>query len=202
MNIPDDQVALKTLLATANDIADPVDLLGLGAVGKGVKAARAAAKAKYNPLGLEKVSGEEFNKAMKAAEEVNPNIKPFVHHYPTEQADKFKTMLTPDRKSGVAVKPDGDMINVFSSERGRGSDLVDKAILEGAKKGDNFDQADLNKLYDSKGMREVKRMDFADEHAPEAWDYEKLGRPDVIMREMPKESKIEALKRIIKRNLE
>jgi hypothetical protein len=121
MNIPDDQVLLKTLSATANDLADPIDIIGLGAIGKGGKTLKSMANAKYNPLGLESVAGARFKAALESAQEVNPNIKPFVADYSASELDKFKNLLSPDGKSGVAIKPDGDMINVFSSEKGRGS---------------------------------------------------------------------------------
>ena len=209
--LPDDQVLAKTAIATAADLLDPIDALlagspilakkGAQAIGKGAKALRQATKAKVNPLDLQRVSGADFNKAMRGAEELNENIKPYVHHYPDEEVDAFKAFLTPDKKSGVAVKPDGDMINVFSAEKGRGGDLVDKAIIEGARKADNFDQARLNELYEAKGMKEVDRMKFDDQYAPEGWNYEKLGRPDVIMRKMPEAKTFEKIKNVIKRKL-
>lgn len=194
--LSDDNVLGKTIIATGAEFLDPQDLLPIGAMYGGLKAGRKL----WNPQAMRSVPPEDFHKAIKDAEKANPNIKPFVTDYEPWDLINFKTMLTPDAKSGVVIKPDGEIANVFSSVPGRGSDLVDRAKLEGGNKLDHFDQPRLNELYGEKGFKETDRLQFSDEFAPKDWDYEKLGRPDVVMRELPEETKFDKIKRIIKRN--
>lgn len=112
----------------------------------------------------------------------DPMFKANITPYSAEEYGAFKTFLSPDGKSGYAIKPDGELISVFSTVKGRGESLVDDAVLnKGANKLDAFDiNGKLPKLY-GKYMDETQRLKFADEFAPTDWDYKSLGRPDVVM---------------------
>lgn len=103
-------------------------------------------------------SGAEFKAALEAAVAERPMIKDFVSDYSAEDLDNFRTFLNPDGKSGYAIKPDGDLINVFSSARDRGKPLMREAVANGPTKLDAFDVGGkLPSLYKKYGFNEIKR---------------------------------------------
>jgi len=135
------------------------------------------------PLKHEAANAEEFTKIVdQVRANPNPMYSANITPYTAEDYSKFKTYLSPDKKSGYAVKPDGELISVFSLEKGRGESILDDAVLEkGAQKLDAFDiNKKLPTLY-GKYMDETERLKFADEYAPKDWKYDQLGRPDVVM---------------------
>lgn len=103
-------------------------------------------------------SGAEFKAAIDSAIKSRPDVDvgKFVSEYAPEELDRFRTFLSPGGKSGFAIKPDGDLINVFSSEKGQGANLMRDAIDAGPKKLDAFDGY-LPKLYKKYGFNELKR---------------------------------------------
>lgn len=64
--------------------------------------------------------------------------------------------LTTDERSGYAIRPDGELVYVFSLEPGRGNSLVSSAIANGAERLDCFDGY-LPRLYASHGFVVVER---------------------------------------------
>jgi len=122
-----------------------------------------------------------FKKIQEVVKNPNPMFKANITPYSEDAYKGFRTFLSADGKSGYAVKPDGELISVFSLVKGRGERLVDDAIRnKGATKLDAFDiNGKLPELY-GKYMKVNSRLKFADEYAPEGWDYSKLGRPDVV----------------------
>ena len=134
----------------------------------------------------EQVPASEFYKKIsEVRQHPDPLYKANITEYQPQDYAGMKNYLHPDKKSGFAIKPDGELVSVFSLAKGRGEQLVDDAILhKGAKKLDAFDiKGKLPKLY-GKYMKETSRMKFADEYAPKEWDYNKVGRPDVVMMEL------------------
>lgn len=140
-----------------------------------------------------------FNKIQEVVQNPNPMFKANITPYSEEAYRNFKVFLSKDGKSGYAIKPDGELISVFSTVKGRGERLVDDAVRnKGATKLDAFDiDGKLPTLY-GKHMVEKSRLKFADEYAPKDWDYAKLGRPDVVQMELPAGAK--ALKRAATEN--
>jgi hypothetical protein len=133
-----------------------------------------------------KVPAKEFAKKIESViAHPNPMFKANITPYTADEYKGFRTYLSADKRSGYAVKPDGELFSVFSLDKGRGEQLLDDAVLnKGAKKLDAFDiNGKLPKLY-GKYMDETSRLKFADEYAPKDWNYEKLGRPDVVMMEL------------------
>lgn len=64
--------------------------------------------------------------------------------------------LTADRRSGFAIRPDGELVYVFSTVRGRGDILVRAAIALGAVRLDCFDGY-LTDLYRRNGFDVTRR---------------------------------------------
>lgn len=159
-------------------LADPMALVGAGTI---AKAAKGTNKVVQN-VPYKKVDGKTFyNKIQEVVGNKNKLYKANITPYSPEDYGKFSTFMSPDGKSGYAIKPDGELISVFSLEKGRGESLVDDAVLrKGAQKLDAFDiKGKLPKLY-GKYFDETGRMKFADEYAPAEWDYDAFGRPDVV----------------------
>lgn len=92
--------------------------------------------------------------------------------------------------AGFAIADDGDIISVHNSEakdspyRGIGRHLVQLAKEMGGTKLDHFDFPKLNEIYASEGFKEYDRVPWDDNYAPEGWNYEKYGRPDLVFRKL------------------
>ena len=104
--------------------------------------------------------------------------------YPVEDYKNFKLLMSDDGKSGAAVKPDGDIISVFSNN-GTGHAMFEAAIAAGGRKLDAFDTI-LPDFYHSHGFVEAARTAWNDEFAPEGWDKAHFaefnnGKPDVVL---------------------
>lgn len=104
----------------------------------------------------ESVHHTDFHQALSSAQGHAPQVKEFVHRYEPDEYAQMKTFLHPDKKSGFAVKPDGDIVSVFSTEKGRGDQIVNHAKNVGGTKLDAFDGY-LPKLYGKHGFKEYKR---------------------------------------------
>jgi hypothetical protein len=96
----------------------------------------------------------------------------------THTAEEYGAMksvrLSPDGKTGVAVKQDGEIVTLFNQGgRGMGGKALDQAIADGGTKLEAFD-GPLVEMYSKKGFREVSR---------EAnWE---AGGPDVVKMQLP-----------------
>ena len=160
-----------------------------GAVKDAVGAPEAAA-AGSNALpliGLAPEHAQSFSDALSAAKAANP-WGDQVYQYPTEDYSAMKMFMTPDRKAGYAIKPDGDIVSVFkhpdSPEKGFGVRALNHAVQNGGTKLDAFD-TELPKIYAKAGFQEYARTPWDDAFAPPNWDYQKYGqfnggRPDVV----------------------
>ena len=91
------------------------------------------------------------------------------------------------------VKDDGDIIGLFkkptSKTKGVAQDLLKKSVEAGGVKLDNFDGY-LTKQYEKAGFRVVARTPFNKKFAPDGWNQEKHGTPDVVAMIYDPESKL------------
>jgi hypothetical protein len=105
-----------------------------------------------------------------------------------ETLDK-STIVENEGTYGV-VTPDGDIKGVFNpnvakvregreAKKGTIRTLIENAVAAGGIKLDNFDGR-LTKIYSDNGFREVSRVPFNEEYAPEGWNKEEHGTPDVV----------------------
>ena len=81
--------------------------------------------------------------------------------------------LSEDGESGFGIKPNGDIVSVFSSskEKGRSSYMLEMAISQGGRQLDCFDIY-LTKIYEAHGFKPVAKMKWNDEYIPEGWNKE------------------------------
>lgn len=79
--------------------------------------------------------------------------------------------LSEDGESGFGIKPNGDIVSVFSSKKvkGRAHHLLEMAVYEGG--GRQLDCFDiyLTKIYETHGFKPVAKMKWDDEYIPEGW---------------------------------
>ena len=136
----------------------------------------------YEPVKLRSAGVEEFAEATRVGKQDNPHGA-FVDLHTLEEYEKMKVrLLSEDGKSGIAVEEDGNIVNLFSansSTNGSSRALFIAAIENGGVKGDNFGPR-LTDLYTQMGAIPVARVKFNDEFAPDGWNYEQDGRPDII----------------------
>ena len=94
--------------------------------------------------------------------------------------------LSDDGESGFGIKPNGDIVSVFSNskEKGRSSYMLEMAISQGERQLDCFDIY-LTKIYETHGFKPVAKMKWDDEYIPEGWNKDNFkdynnGEPDVV----------------------
>ena len=111
----------------------------------------------------------------------------------TEEAAKEGTVIS-DEDGGVVVSKEGDIKGLFkkagSKAKGVAQKLLQKAIDAGGVKLDNFDNY-LTPIYEKSGFRVVSRVPFNEEYAPEGWNKEKHGTPDVVAMVYDPENKLD-----------
>lgn len=106
-----------------------------------------------------------------------------VHVYEPSDYAAMRLFVTDGGTSGFALKPDGDMVSLFS-RGGDGHAALELGIVHGATKLDCFDTV-LPHLYAKHGFVETARLPWNDEHAPADWDKTTFkafngGEPDVV----------------------
>lgn len=81
--------------------------------------------------------------------------------------------LSEDGESGFGIKPNGDIVSVFSNskEKGRSSYMLEMAISQGGRQLDCFDVY-LVEIYEAHGFKPVAKMKWNDEYIPEGWNKE------------------------------
>ena len=132
----------------------------------------------------DQVSAKKFADTIQQSKDESPHGAA-VYVYPVEDYQGMKLFLSDSGKSGFAVKPDGDIVSVFSMEKGSGRGIMEAAISAGGKKLDAFDTI-LPEFYGTHGFVEAARIPWNDEFAPDGWDknaFKKFnnGEPDVVM---------------------
>jgi len=139
---------------------------------------------KFGELTQSKASAKLFHAALTKAKASNKHgASVFV--YPQAEYAGMRMFLSEDGKTGVAIKPDGDMVSVFSHETSpQGRAAVELAVIAGAIKGDAFDTV-LPEIYADHGFKVVSRLGWDDSQAPSDWDktrYKQFnnGEPDVV----------------------
>jgi hypothetical protein len=157
--------------------------------GKGIKQVFGRAEIKTPDIfELETGSAENaarFVSAISSARDTLGPIGKAVYIYPNEDYAGMRLFLAGDGKAGFALKPDGDIVSVFSSKgTGAGRAVMETAIAAGGKKLDCFDTI-LPDFYSAHGFKGAGRLLWDDGQAPEGWDKAALaqynnGEPDVV----------------------
>lgn len=139
-----------------------------------------------NSYTMHNIKGEGASKAYHAAIVEAKRDNPagaFVHAYEPDEYAEQNLFLSDGGEAGMSITKDGDIVSVFRSPRatkkGVAGDLLRVALANGGKRLDCFDGF-LPKLYARYGFVPVAKMKFDKEFAPEDWNHEKDGAPDVL----------------------
>ena len=119
--------------------------------------------------------------------------KPFLSKYTAEELKNHnvQTYQLDGYHIGYALKPDEDGVDIISVHnnepniKGVGDALIESAKANGGTKLDHYDGF-LSDLYSKHGFEEYDRYKWDDQYADPNWDYERYGRPDVILRKLKK----------------
>ena len=125
-----------------------------------------------------------FHAAIGEAKTANP-FGAFVTQHEVDEYSVMRTYLSADDGVGVAVTNDGNIVSVFKNPEKNQSKKASTSILftaleNGGKKLDNFNSADLSDIYLQHGFVPVARIKFNDDYAPDGWNFERDGRPDIL----------------------
>jgi hypothetical protein len=123
----------------------------------------------------------EFVSKLKETKESDPKQYWSVDSVSLEDA-KQGTVVKTEAGYGF-VSQDGDIKGVFKSNKESaektGDEVLKKAVKAGGIKLDNFDGY-LTTIYERNGFRIASRIPFNEEYAPEGWNKEDHGTPDVV----------------------
>ena len=130
---------------------------------------------------LEITEVEEYVDELDKTKKSDPKVYWSVSEVSEVDAKEGTVVNTED--GSALVKKDGDIVGVFkkitSKAKGVAQDLLKRAVKAGGTKLDNFDGY-LTKQYEKAGFRVVSRTPFNEEYAPEGWDKDAHGTPDVV----------------------
>ena len=134
-----------------------------------------------------------FITAFRASNEANGKLAAQVYEYTPEEYKQMRLHIAENGKSGFAIKEDGDIVSVFSSEKHGSYAAMKLAIENGGYKLDCFDTF-LPRYYKKFGFKEVRREKWNEKYKPKNWDKEFFkqynnGEPDVIYMELDRTPK-------------
>lgn len=128
----------------------------------------------------------DFTTAINAAKDASPNATS-VHAYNENEYKNMSLYLADEGRVGFAITPSGDLVSVFkhpeSTMQGALSQMMPLAVSLGARTLDAF-EGPLTQAYAKHGFEEVGRAAFDEANAPDGWDFERSGKPDVIFMEL------------------
>ena len=124
---------------------------------------------------------EEFYEAIGRAKERNP-YGAFVTQHKIEEYARMRLFITTDGQAGIAITEDNNIVSVFNGGEKRGvlKTLLPVAIQQGGRKLDNYNSPGLSALYELYGFNPVSKVKFNSMFAPDDWNYERDGEPDVV----------------------
>lgn len=124
---------------------------------------------------------EAFAAKLRATYDASP-IGKQVTPLSAEALQGHRMFMADSGQAGVAISPQGELVGLWK-DPGSHKLVTISAIQLGVENGGRFLNAfdtSLAQLYSRMGFKEVTRIKFADEFAPPGWDFEKLGRPDIV----------------------
>jgi len=128
-------------------------------------------------------NAKRFSDAITASKQASGDMGAAVFVYPVEDYQGMRLFLAEDGLSGVAVKPDGDIVSVFS-QGGAGRSVMELAVAAGGTKLDAFETI-LPEFYAAHGFVAASRLPWDDTQSPDGWNKEAFadfnnGEPNVV----------------------
>lgn len=130
---------------------------------------------------LKEADAETFFESIAEAKKIN-FFGPFVERRSKDDYGTMQLFTTLDNSAGIAITKDGNIVSVFSKGIHKGvlKTLIPVALSRGGKKLDNFDSEKLSAMYASYGFIPISKTAFDKNFAPDDWDYESFGQPDIV----------------------
>ena len=133
---------------------------------------------------METIPAQQFYEAIGESKAANKHGA-FVTQHDLTEYEGMRTFTNTNGSVGVAVTEDGDIVSVFkntakSKDKGAISSILFTALENGGKKLDNFNSPALSGFYLQHGFVPVARIAFNDDYAPDGWNNERDGRPDIL----------------------
>jgi hypothetical protein len=136
----------------------------------------------FYELGNTVAASERFHAAIVENKQASP-FGAAVAVYTPKEYRGMRLFLSADAKSGVAVKPDGDIVSVFAANNS-GRALIELAVSAGGTKLDAYDTV-LAHFYAPHGFVVASRIAWDEKQILEDWDKKTFsafnnGEPDVV----------------------
>ncbi len=136
----------------------------------------------FYELGNTAAASEKFHAAIVENKQASP-FGAAVAVYTPKEYRGMRLFLSADAKSGVAVKPDGDIVSVFAANNS-GRALIELAVSAGGTKLDAYDTV-LAHFYAPHGFVVASRIAWDEKQILEDWDKKTFsafnnGEPDVV----------------------
>lgn len=112
-------------------------------------------------------NADAFVLSITGAKQAQGEIGAAVFVYPVEEYRDMRLFLAEDGLSGVAIKPDGDIVSVFATN-GSGRSVMELAVEAGGRKLDAFETI-LPEFYAAHGFVGTSKIAWDDGEAPEGW---------------------------------
>lgn len=131
-----------------------------------------------------KAEASKFREAILNYRSLNPYSAAVDVHDLSEYFD-MSCYLYDDGKAGIAVQPSGNIVSVFKTKDSKLKKFAIKstkdAIENGGTKLDCYSiNGFLPNQYMQAGMRPICKIRFNKEFAPDGWDFERDGEPDIV----------------------
>lgn len=124
---------------------------------------------------------EEFYEAIGKAKQKNAHGA-FVTQHSIEDYQEMKLFITIDGQAGIAITKDNNIVSIFNGGEKRGvlKTLLPLAIENGGRKLDNYNSDKLSAMYEMYGFNPVSQTKFNSKFAPDDWNYERDGEPNIV----------------------
>ena len=131
---------------------------------------------------IEEASPEEFYDAIGRAKEINQYGSFVTQHSIEDYKDMAHLFITADKSAGIAITKDNNIVSIFNGGEKRGvlKTLLPVAIENGGRKLDNYSSDKLSAMYELYGFNPVSKVKFNSKFAPDDWNYERDGMPDIV----------------------
>lgn len=138
-------------------------------------------QANENNTQSEATTKQRYKETLEAAKEADPEGMWSVD-VPDDASIDSGTVVETEGGSAL-VDDSGNIVGLAKTDpkaKGVGARLVKAAVKAGGRVLDNFDIPYLSKIYNDNGFKVISRVPFDEQYAPDGWNKEKHGTPDVV----------------------
>lgn len=133
-------------------------------------------------VAIKEATPEQFFESIGRAKEINPYGAFVTQHSIEEYREMPHLFTTLDGTAGIAITKDNNIVSIFNGGEKRGvlKTLLPVAIENGGRKLDNYGSEKLSAMYELYGFNPVSKVQFDKQFAPEDWNYDRDGTPDIV----------------------